>query len=176
MRRNQQRGGVIAWALFALTLFVVVIVGALISAGVFVAHNVQISHKSGKDETRIETPFGRLRVKERASLDPKALGVPVYPGAVRSQDAHKLASFEFDFADNHSDLVVSAAEFVTDDPISRVEAWYRERHPDAIVRHDRRFHAALEWKQDGSKRVVLLRERGSRTHIVLASAGEPAAN
>src|SRR5262249_55887592 len=134
------------------------------------------SHASGKGETRIETPLGRLRLKERGAVDPKALGMPVYPGAVRSDDARKLASFELDFGDTRSEVMVTAAEFVTTDPLSQVESWYRERRPDALVRHDRKLHVALEWSQEGSKRVVLLRERGSRTHIVLASAGEPAAN
>jgi hypothetical protein len=176
MQRNPERGGILGGILIFLGILLLCGVALVLSTGYLVVHNIHVSRSAAKGDTRVETPFGTLRVKERSRLDARAFGVPVYPGARRSDDAHRLASFELDFGDTHKDLAVAAAEYVTSDPLARVEEYYRGKLPDAAVKHGRHHHIVFEFNEGGMKKVVALREQGSDTRIALASIGEPAAN
>ena len=176
MRRDRERGGILGGLLIFFGILLLCGLALLLSTGYLVVHNIHVTRSAEKGDTRVETPFGSLRVKERNRLDVRAFGVPVYPGAQPSDDRHKLASFELDFGDNHKDLTVAAAEYFTSDPLTRVEEYYRGKLPDVAVKHDRHRHVVFEFNESGMKKVVALREYGQGTRIALASIGEAAAN
>jgi hypothetical protein len=175
MRHRRQRGGAAANALIGLATLLGLATVVLISSGWYVARNVRVTEPAS-GETRVETPFGSVRVRERARLDPPAMGVPVYPGAERLEDSRKLASFELRLGGEQKEMTVAVAEYVTPDPIGKVEEFYRGSMAGARVRggHDSRL--VLEVSGPGVKKVVALHARGSGTRISLASFAEAAAN
>jgi hypothetical protein len=176
VRRNSRRGGVIAVFLtLALIVGAVALIAAL-SGAFYFARNVRVT-ENGRGETRIETPFASLRVRESADFDPAMAGIPVYPGAtrIRNRDG-KHASFEIDLADEHKEFSLAAAEFTTHDGVSQVVDYYTRHMPGARLTHSHRGSVNFLSSDGGSKRVVAVRSRRGETRITLASVGEPAAN
>ena len=57
-------------------------------AGMYFADNIHVEKTRGaKGETvQVDTPIGSMRVQEHKKLDPKLIGVPVYPGAIREDE------------------------------------------------------------------------------------------
>jgi|SRR5579871_739353 len=178
MRRDRsQRGGALAGVLAAFLILAALAVLGVFVAGVYIADNVHVEKtRTAKGQTvQVDTPIGSMRVQERKQLDPKAIGVPVYPDAIRNPDNHS-ASVDFSFGDGHREFTVLAAEYTTDDSIDKVKEFYHHQLPHWIItsRHNGGVH--MEYSEDGYKRIVAISERDGRTHIGLASVGEPASN
>ena len=176
MPGSGKRGGVLGAIIVSIVVVAVIAVLAAVSIGVHVARNVRVESAGG--DTKIETPFGSLRVRETRGFDPKLAGIPVYPGATQvKHGADKFASLEFDVGDEHKELSVTAAEFTTTDPVDKVSAYYRQHLPDWTLVHRRHGAVELRCGSGDSKRVVaIVEKRSGETHIALASVGEPAAN
>jgi len=117
-----------------------------------------------------------MKIQPHQRLDPKAVGIPVYPGAVREDRDSNGASFEFDFDSSHKEFTVMGAEYSTSDSIDRVRAFYHQELPHWIISKARHGRFKMEYTENGYKRFVVLTERHGRTHIGLASVGEPASN
>ena len=175
MRHHRERGGAAAKVLIGLAILAGVGISALIATGWYVARNVKVTQPAA-GETRVETPFGSVRVRERARLDPPAIGLPVYPGAERMEDTHKLASFELRLGGEHRNMTVAVAEYMTPDSLAKVEAFYRDSMTGVRVRHSHDRRLVLEASGQGVKRVVALHARDGGTRISLASFAEAAAN
>ncbi len=176
MRHHKQRGGILAGVLIVVLVLVALVGAGLILAGLYVAQNVKVTKKDGHGEqTTVETPFGTLRVRERTSLDPKRVGIPVYPGAVRT-DTNKLASFEFDAGDTHKSFSIAAAEYTTPDPVEKVRDYYQAELPHWMLTEKRHGGWQLELSEGGFRKIIAVREEHGETHIGLASVGEDAAN
>src|SRR5689334_22152905 len=82
------------------------IAGCLVLAAFLFVSNVHVSANPGprlshEDGVRIETPLGSLRVQKQREIDPKLLGLPLYPGAVSVQGEGLGArvDLDLDFAD-----------------------------------------------------------------------------
>ena len=176
MQSINRRGGALAGILIGILVLVVVAAAGLGLAGLYIARNVKVTEKDVHGEqTTVETPFGTLRVRERTRLDPKQLGIPVYPGAIR-QDDNKLASFEFDAGDTHKAISIAGAEFSTPDSVDKVREFYRNELPRWMFTEKRHGGVQFEFTEGGYRKIIALRERHGETHIGLASIGEPAAN
>src|SRR5262245_15059871 len=150
-------------------------IAALVYTGISIARNIRVSG-SPEGTTKVETPFGELRVRSRDRMDLKGFGIPVYPGARRLDDSRKVANIELDFGNTFKDLTVTAAEFETDDPVSDVERYYRDRLPGASFKGQRNQGGVFHFEDAGLKKVVALHCAHGRTRIALASIGEGAAN
>jgi hypothetical protein len=176
MPRNGRRGGALAGIVLMVLMLGVLGIVALVGTGLYVADHVSVTEASARDETTVETPFGTVRVRDNARIDPKHLGVPIYPGAVREHDAHTLASLHFDFGDIHKGFAVSAAEYRTSDSVDQVTDFYRGELPHWLFsqREDGRMQLSLT--KHGYKRFVAIYEDDGETRIALASVGEPASN
>ena len=177
--KRNRRGGALAWVLIMLAAVMALAVAAAVGVGWFVASNVHVTKARGN--TVVDTPFGSMRLRERARFDPEQFGVPVYPGAVGDNDSRKLASFEFDLGEEHREFSVLAAHYSTADPPGRVAEFYRERLPKWTVIEKsatpwRRAECRFEFRGNGLRRIVVIRGHGGVTHIGLASIGEPASN
>ncbi len=176
-RNNSQRGGVVAGVLVAFLILGALAVVGVFMAGVYFADNIHVEKVKSEtgDTVQVDTPVGSLRVQEHKKLDPKLIGVPVYPDAIREDDSH-AASIDFSFDSTHKEFTVLAAEYSTDDSIDKVKEFYHHALPHWMIsqKHDSNVH--MEYTEDGYKRVIAITERDGRTHIGLASVGEPAAN
>ena len=170
---RSRRGGVLAAVLIGLGVLMALAVVTMVCLGLFVARHVTVREAHGK--TVVETPFGSLRMREGAGVDPRLAGLPVYPGATLTDDRGKRASVELDFGASR-EFSMTVAAYTTADPVEKVAAFYRERLGTWKYTLDRRGHIRFVSSQDGAKRVVAIGGHGGLTNIGLASVGEPASN
>ena len=176
MSRNSRRGGALAGIVLAVLMLGVLGIVALVTTGLYVADRVSVTGRSGDGETTVDTPFGSVRVRDSARFDPKHMGVPIYPGAVREEDSRKLASFHFDFGDVHKAFAFSAAEYRTSDSVDRVTDFYRGQLPHWLISQKEDGGMQMSFTKHGYKRFVAVYEDDGETRIALASVGEPASN
>ena len=176
MPRNYRRGGALAGIMLTVLMLGVLGIAVLVTTGLYVTDHVRVTESDARGETTVETPFGTVRVRDRARLDPKHMGVPIYPGAVREEDSRKLASFHFDFGDVHKAFAFSAAEYHTSDSVDRVTDFYRGQLPHWLISQKEDGGMQLSFTKHGYKRFVAIYEDGGETRIALASLGEPASN
>jgi hypothetical protein len=174
--RPRRRGGILRGLFLAFGLAAACALFLALGAFYRVMENVRVTRSPERGETRVETPFGSVRVRERAQLDPRAMGALVYPGAERVEDSRRLASFELDVGDAHKDLTVAVAEYVTHDSMAAVEEFYRSRLEGVRVKNEGRRRLVLEVEGGHVRKIVALREKDGLTHISLASVAEAAAN
>lgn len=172
---RSRQGGVI----FRFLLFCVLLVFLASLAGVRVMRNFhfrKVSHGNG-DDVAFETPAGSFRVRAHESLDPAAIGVPVYPGARRT-DSNGGAEFEWVSADGREEkgMSVAGASFITSDPASQVIEFYRGQFSNLVVIKERGRHTRLEYTEHGVKRIIAIHEENDGTHIGVAAIGPPASN
>jgi hypothetical protein len=171
--RRRERGGAVGTIL--------AIIGGLVLAGLiaafialyFVARHVKVDVKSGAEgkQVQIETPFGGLKVRKAEDIA-QELNLPVYPGATPTEDSASV-SFWGGTEEEQEGFDLTIATFHTDDPMEKVDAWYRQqlssefrREPGRIVgtRGDRRErHIHVRSDRDG---VVFIHQRGGRTRGV----------
>ena len=175
MPRSQSRGGALLGIMLSVVLLGALGVAALVCTGLYVADNTRVTECDAHGVTTVETPFGSIRVRE-SRLDPTALGVPLYPGAIRDPDSHKLADFHLDFGHHHKDFAVAAACYRTSDSVDRVTAFYRDRLPHWLISQKDDGRIELSFTKRGYRRFVTICEDGGETRIALASMGEPASN
>jgi hypothetical protein len=176
-RNNSQRGGVLAGVLAAFLILAALALVGVFLAGIYFADNIHVEKIRGEkgDTVRVDTPVGSLRVQERKKLDPKLIGVPVYPGAIREDENH-AASIDFSFDSTHKEFTVLAADYSTRDSVDQVKEFYHRALPHWMISQKRDSNVRMEYTEDGYKRIIAITERDGRTHIGLASLGEPAAN
>jgi hypothetical protein len=178
MSQNSRRGGVLGGLLLTIVVVGVLVIVAMVSVGLFVAQNVRVTDRRG-GETKIETPFGSMRVRENVKVNPELLGLPVYPGAVRDHDSRKVADFHLDIGNKHKQFAVAAAGYTTQDSIEQVTAFYRNKLPHWMISetdHGDFNGVRLELKEGGYKKMIAIFRDDGETHIGLASFGAPESN
>jgi hypothetical protein len=176
MLRNYRRGGALAGVILTVLMLGFLGIAALVATGLYIADNVRVTESDARGAATLETPFGSIHVRDNARLDPKHMGVPIYPGAVRERGSRKLASFRFDFGDVHKAFAVSAAEYRTSDSVDRVADFYRGQLPHWLISQKEGGGMQLSFTKHGYKRFVCIYEDDGETRIALASVGEPASN
>jgi len=176
-RRSPEAGGVIGILVGLLALGFVALIAVFVF-GIFVARNIHVERTQSTrgESVRVVTPVGTVQVRAHERLDPKSVGIPVYPGAFREDHDGHAASFEFDSDSTHTGFTVLGAEYSTSDSIDKVRDFYSKELPHWIVSKRRHGRFRMEYTEGGYKRFVVIDEKHGRTHIALASVGEPAAN
>jgi len=169
------RGGVI----FRFLLFCVLLIFLASLAGVRVMRNIhfrKVSHNGG-DDVALDTPAGSFRIRAHEKMDPAAVGVPIYPGARRT-DSSGGAEFEWISADGRDEkgMSVSGASFITTDPASKVIEFYRGQLSNLVVIREHGRRTRLEYTKHGLKRIIAIHEENDGTHIGVAAVGPPASN
>jgi hypothetical protein len=174
MVRSRESG-----VIFRFLLFCVVIVFLAGLAGVRLMRNVHFrtASRSGGDDVALETPAGSFRVRAHERLDPAAIGLPVYPGARRT-DSSGGAEFEWVSADGRDEkgMSVAGASFITTDPPSKVIAFYRGQLSNLVLIHERGRKVRLEYTEHGLRRIIAIHQKNDGTHIGVAAIGPPASN
>lgn len=175
MNRISPRGGAVLTVILSAFSVLALVIAALVGTGIYLAHNIEVTEDRHGDRVNIETPFGSIHVR-KGRVDPKRLGVPVYPGAALRDDHHKMASIELDLGSDHKELVVVAAEYTTPDSVAKVREYYSRELPNWVVVGRRGGGVQIECRDGHYKRLIAVEEKRGLTHIALASVGEPAAN
>jgi hypothetical protein len=176
MHGDSRHGGVMAGVMLTVLMLGALGIAALVAMGLFVADHVSVTRNMAPGDTTVETPFGSVRVRDNARLDPKHMGVPIYPGAIRVHDSRNLASFHFDFGDVHKAFAISAAEYRTSDSVDQVTDFYRDQLPHWLISQKENGCMQLSFTRHGYRRFVAIHEDDGETRIALASVGEPASN
>ena len=161
-RIHRRHGGALAAILLTILILGTLTIAALVATGLFVAHNVRVAERNGRGETTVETPFGDVHVRESTAFDPRRMGMPIYPGAVRRRDRHKLASVYLDFGDHHKEFSVVAAEYRTYDSLDKVAEFYRHELPHWMFGQKRHGGIQLELTEGGYRKMVAIYEDGAR--------------
>ncbi len=177
-RTISQRGGVLAGVLAAFLILAALAVVGVFLAGMYVAENIHVEKtRSDKGDTvQVDTPIGSMRVQEHKKLDPKLIGVPVYPNAIREDDDDHAASVDFSFDSGHKEFTILAANYSTADSIDQVKQFYHHELPHWMITERRTGRVHMEYTEDGYKRIIVISEKNGKTWIGLASMGEPASN
>jgi hypothetical protein len=156
-----------------------VILLLFVLGGIFIAKTVRVRSTRGVNgqDVAIETPAGRLNIRARENMNPDIGGVPVYPGAARTNDSGG-ASFEWSSSDGATDknLYVVGAEFRTPDSPEKVVEFYRAQLPSVMIVNERHGSTHLEYKDGGIQRIIAIREQDGETRIAVASVGGRASN
>lgn len=170
--------------LVAIVAAVIASILLVMAAGLFLvgyrfASKVRISAAPDGEQDgtlRIETPVGNLRVRKQGQIDPKLLGIPLYPGAVvvRGEGMGARVDLDLDFADKS--LRVAAVQMETGDPMDKVVAFYRQEAADYSFNQKPGRAAEFHWSDGSWKKIIAIAERRGKTHISLANIGEPEAN
>jgi hypothetical protein len=172
---DSRRGGVLIRFLL-LCVLLVVLAGL---AGVNVMRNLHFRtvSRNGGDDVSFETPAGSFSVRAHEKLDPAAVGVPVYPGARRT-DSSGGAEFEWVSADGKEEkgMSVSGASFITPDSPSQVVDFYRGQFSNLVITKEHNKRVKLEYTEHGLKRIIGIHEENDGTHIGVAAIGEAASN
>jgi len=167
---DSRHGGIIAGLLFAgMMVFL-----AMLVAGIIVTRTVRVRTTDGTNGTdvSIDTPGGRLNIRARDHMNPALAGVPIYPGAHRTDDSGG-ANIEWSSADGATDknLYVVGGEFRTKDSTSDVVEFYRRQLPSLMVVTERDRTTRLEYKEGGIRRIISIAEKDGETRIGVASIG-----
>jgi hypothetical protein len=157
-------------------------------AGVLIVRQIHVKESGTGDQksVNIETPLGNMAVKPRKDLDPSSVGIPVYPGATRSDDRGG-AEFQFDAGDFHKEFDVAGALYYTADPVDKVRQYYEQKFPDWKVNSGAGSNVNINGTQynngwhlethDGNRvRTISVNSSEGRTRIAVASLGPPASN
>ena len=137
---------------------------------------LRVTESDARGETTLDTPFGTVHVRDNARLDPKHMGVPVYPGAVRDDNSRKLASFHFDFGDVHKAFRRFDGDLSHQRFRRSGHRLLSHRLPHWIISQRDNGGLQLSLTRHGYKRMVAIYEEDGETRIALASMGEPASN
>lgn len=140
----------------------------------YIVPNIRVHEQRGVsgDQVRVETPFGSVHVNEQKNAGLDIANFPIYPGAERVKQNGGGAVVDFDWGGGEKQFSISAAEFMTNDSVSKVREWYRSQLPDWQTSDKEMVHI-----ENGLKRIISVKERNGRTRIGIATVGgEPAAN
>ena len=174
-----------------ITLTILIVVAGVVVmlgvAGLLIVRQIHVKETgAGNQKTvNVETPFGNVSVHPRKDLDPSSIGIPVYPGATRSDDRGG-ADFQFDAGDYHKEVDVAGAVYSTDDSVDKVREYYEQKFPDWKQAHGgsdvivNGSHYNGGWHletHDGNRvRSISVNSSDGHTRIAVASLGPPASN
>ena len=171
MRSGSERGGILG----TLLLTIGIAVALIFLAGWFIAKNMSVHSEQTAHgrSTRFETPLGSAQVSEHSSFSPESVGIPVYPGAVRTDQTGP--SFQIEPSGGES-FTYSLVEYRTHDSVDQVRRFYRAQSPHWIFTSEPDRPSRAEYTTGGYKRIVILSRHDGETFIGLASTGQAAAN
>ena len=171
---------------------VLLVIGFIIFSGVFMvwfglrilSHSVHVKVSESSPDHKVvtvKTPMGNLKIAKDQNLSGYQLGLPVYPGASRQKDSSNdnAVSLSFDLPDQ-TNLRIAAAKFTTPDPISKVQAFYKQQlggEVSSLTQTNHDGKVVFEIKYGDQHKVVSLTpyDGGTRIHLVriFNGHGEP---
>jgi len=132
---------------------IAVLAAATLAMAIMAGCRVEENKHGDSKDVNIQTPFGGMHVKtdDKAVLD--KIGLQAYPGAVAiNDDGDDHHSADVDMSFGGFKLRVLAAKYRTDDPPSKVQAFYRSglrRYGDIIACEGERAVGSPERTQEG---------------------------
>lgn len=156
-------------SLLVLALIVTVSILTVVIGLRFLARGVKVNVAdagAGKKEVSIKTPVGSLEVTQ--DVNEARLGLPIYPGAQRSQDQGS-ANVNIAFG-NEGGVRVVAAKFQTSDSLEKVRDFYKQRLGAEVTKFTEKNQdgsTMFEIKRPGQEKIVAIHGAGSVTKFEL---------
>jgi len=155
---------------------VVLSLSGLLIANLFVR---EVRVRGREKQVEISTPAGQVTLGSIA----ESPGLPVYPGAVKAESG---GGVELTTPENEK-VGVAGVKYYADDPLAKVDAWYREHLGPGFQREGPGTkHIAIHVQgvtvgsgdiayvsdRDDVVRVVAIKQRGARVEIALVRIGK----
>ncbi|HTA44648.1 MAG TPA: hypothetical protein VK789_19505 [Bryobacteraceae bacterium] len=176
--QDSRRGGV----LLGLLVSALVAVCLVAAFGMYVASQVKVtSHdRPGSGDVSIELPGGaHFSVHAREKPGAAVAGVPVYPGS-RPDPENSAGGAVIEWGSERNGkaggIAVEASSMITDDAVDKVADYYHNQLPNWMFETKRNGEVHMELHEGGYKRIIAIDEKHGRTHIGVATVGEPASN
>lgn len=174
---DSRRGGV----LFGLLITALVAVCLVAVLGIYIGSHINVvRHDHGDSaDVSIDLPGGQFSVRAHGRPGAAVAGVPVYPGARPERDdsgGSAVIEWNSDRDGRQKGFAVEASSLVTDDSIDKVADYYRKQLPNWIFESRRNGAFHMELREGGYKRMIEIDDEHGRTHIGVATVGEPASN
>ncbi len=166
----KQGGGALKIVLIVLAVvfgLIILIIAGGIGMGVYIAHKTKV-RQHGNSAT-ISTPWGEVNTTTDPSKVAEQLGVEVYPGATPLKEGASVSGIP--------GMSIVTARFESDDPIDKIEQFYKEKYPEAMVSTASENARTIAYgggkgaitivlhNEDGKTRIDISRvERGSKTN------------
>jgi hypothetical protein len=161
----KKSGGALKVILIALGVMVILIVVAIVGAGLFIKKTVldNVSVKEGpggKAEVSINTPKGQIKINAKPEISEEKLGVPIYPGAKAEEGS---GSFSIQ-GEGEKGGTFGGASFATADSVDKVVEFYKGRLGNKV--------SAFDSTSEGKRTVVLnVSTQNSWKTITIADEG-----
>lgn len=161
---------------------ILLVVAFIIASGVFMvwfglrilSHGVHVKVAETSPDRKVvtvKTPLGSLKIAKEPNASDLQLGIPIYPGATRATDSNDDNSVSLDFdLPNETNLRIIAAKFNTPDPVSKVEAFYKQQLGNEVTsftQTDREGKVVFEIKYGEQEKIVSLEPHDGGTRIGL---------
>jgi hypothetical protein len=156
---------------------ILIIVGILVLLGLIAGSVIAyIGYRASRavrvdanGNTTVETPWGKVSTNNDTEKIARELGVPVYPGAKQLDGSGAVA-----FGDN---LSFGNAEFETGDSLEKVQQFYKQQLPKAIITPVDENQCAIQAVTSKSMVTISLERADDKTIIrmVKAAANAPGA-
>ena len=161
----------------SILIVIVGVIAMLGVVGVFFVRQIHVKETGTGDRKSMnfETPLGNMSLNARKDLDPSTIGIPIYPGATKSDDRGG-AELQLDAGDFHKEFDAAGALFYTDDSVEKVREYYQEKFPDWKSQSDDKTGWHIETHDGQHIRSVSVKSSNGRTSITVASLGPPASN
>ena len=173
-RKDPRHGGIIAGIFLAVVMVgLCVVIGGVILTRSIRVHTIETGDGAHVNANiAIDTPGGRLNIRSHDHMSAAAAGIPIYPGATRTNDQGS-ANIEWTSKDGSTDksLYVFGGEYRTPDSVKRVVDFYRHELPALLIVSDHDETTRLEYKDGGIKRIISIRDDDGETRIGIASVG-----
>jgi len=174
----QKSNNAILWILGIIGggILVLIVCGLLLAS--FIIRRVHVRQEG--DKVEIETPVGAVKVNKEAP----STGLPVYPGAT----AEKSEGANIEFSGNDTRAGIAVEKFHCSDSREKVQAWYAkhlgpnfrvktgklngENKIDGVPTEIEQNGVAFVDDRNNGARVVVLKEAGEETEIILIRVGK----
>jgi len=157
---SQRSNNAVWWILGIVGGGIVLLTLSALSLATLIIHHVNVKDTARNVDT--ETPVGEIMVN-KAGLH--ATGLPVYPGAAAADQ--KSASVEINA--NNTGLGIATESYATNDPLTKVEDWYRKRLGTEFRLETGNNKPFLREKYDvdtGDHAVAFVDDRGDAARVV----------
>lgn len=118
---------------------ILLLLGFITASGIFMvwfglrilSHGIKVNvSEPGSDSkvVTVKTPMGNFKIAREQSVSDLHLGLPLYPGATRTEDSNDDNSVWLTFnLPNETNLRIAAAKFNTPDALSSVQEFYKKQ-------------------------------------------------
>jgi len=161
-----QKNPTLWWVLATFGAVCAVLLVLALAVGIYFVRYVRV--KESAKQVSISSPVGNLKISEGEQGN--TTGLPAYPGATVSQSG---ATVEVEPPNEKAGTRIGVAEYVTSDPLEKVQAWYREQLGPEFTQEKHGRVAKVAGRDLGDADVAFVAEKEGWVRVVaLKHSGE----